>query len=105
MKEEKDPKLEINYEIKMYHLLILFVVSIFVAIGIGTLLGNSVGYPAGYTEGISSISVSTPNYCHAEGMSNNIKIVCNELENITLADMCNTLSTPLEHKLKILITG
>ena len=102
MEEKKDQKVEINYEIKMYQLLILFIVSIFVAIGIGVWVGHSIGY----SQGIDDVKVTTPDYCHAENVGHaNINIICNEMENTTLADLCTYLSTPLEHKIRILITG
>ena len=103
MEEQKEKKkVEINYEIKMYQLLVLFVVSIFVALGLGMWMGNSLGY----SNGIDAISIDTPDYCYAvnEGREA-VTIKCNELMNVTLADLCKTLSTPLEHKVKILITG
>lgn len=102
MEEKKNPKIDLNYEIKMYQLLLIFVVSVFVAIGIGAFFGNSLGYQ----NGINSVVIETPNYCHVQNYGQeDIKIVCNELENVTLANLCGTLSTPLEHKLKILIVS
>ena len=102
MKEEKKPKVEISYELKMYHLLVLFMVSIFVSIGLGIWTGNSIGYH----KGVDAVNVETPDYCYAENQGlENVKVVCTELENITVADLCKTLSTPLEHKVKILIAG
>lgn len=100
--EKKNPKIELSYEVKMYHLLIIFIASVFIAIGIGALFGNSLGYQ----QGIDAVSIETPSYCHTQNEGHdNVKVVCNEMENVTLAQLCQTLSTPLEHKLKILIAN
>jgi len=106
MEEKKKQKVEISYEVKMYQLLILFVVSVFVAIGLGIWFGNSMGYSIGYSQGIDAVTITTPGYCYAENEGHeDVTIVCNELENVTVDDLCDTLSEPLEHVVKILITG
>ena len=104
--KKKEQKVEISYEVKMYQLLILFMVSIFVAIGLGLWLGNSTGYTIGYSEGVDAVTIETPDYCYAENEGREqVTIVCTELENVTVKDLCDTLSKPLEHAVKILITG
>lgn len=102
MEEKTKQNVGINYEIKMYQLLIIFLIGIFASLGVGLWLGETLGY----SEGIDAVTVTTPDYCYAQNQGHkNITIECMELENVTLADLCKTLSTPLEHKVKILITG
>lgn len=102
MKEKTEQKVEINYEIKMYQLLILFLIGIFASIGVGLWLGESMGY----SKGIDAVSIHTPDYCYAQNEGHeDVMIVCNELENVTVDELCDTLSEPLEHIVKILITG
>lgn len=100
MEEKKEKKVEINYEIKMYQLLIVFLIAVFASLWLGLWLGEGIGY----SKGIDAVDIETPDYCYAENEGReDVKIVCNELENISLNDLCNTLSKPLEHKVKILL--
>ena len=102
MNEKKEQRVEINYEVKMYQLLIIFLIAIFASLWLGLWLGESLGY----SKGIDDVNIDTPAYCYAENEGHkDVTIVCNELENVTVDDLCDTLSEPLEHKVKILITG
>ncbi len=92
---------EIKYEITMYQLLIIFVISIFVAV----LLGSWIGGNSGFDKGVNSVRVEKPSYCGVDRVDGKIVIKCNELEGVTAEEFCKVISPVLGKKVKILVTG
>jgi len=89
-----------KYEITMYKLLVIFILGIFVAIGIGGYLGNKIGYSIAINE------LETPDYCSVQrGRSGPAVVSCTELENLTASEMCELFSTPIKDKIRVLIVN
>ncbi len=87
-----------KYEITMYKLLVLFMLSIFVAIGIGGYFGSKIGYSDAVNE------LGMPDYCSVQRSgSGPAEVVCAELENLTASEMCELFSTPVKNKIKVMI--
>tara|TARA_Y100000310_G_scaffold295166_1_gene326244 strand:- start:1709 stop:1963 length:255 start_codon:yes stop_codon:yes gene_type:complete len=82
----------------MYKLLIIFVVSIFVALGVGMVIGENLG------EAQTLMNLEVPRYCSLDLSASGNAIVCSELSgNVTASDICEMLDTPVKDRLKVLI--
>ncbi|MBT6023490.1 hypothetical protein HOH11_02750 [Candidatus Woesearchaeota archaeon] len=84
----------------MYKLLVIFVISIFVALGLGVVIGENLG------EARTLVGLEVPDYCSVSSNADGNAITCSELsENVTAADICAMLDTPVKESLKILIVA
>jgi hypothetical protein len=90
---------EAKYEIVMYKFLIIVLIGIFIAMGMGYVAGNKIGF----SKGVDTISVEKPEYCTVEKMGSEVIIKCNEIEATTAADLCKLTSPGLEEKIKIVL--
>ncbi len=89
-----------RFEITMYKLLVIFVISIFVALGLGMVIGENLG------EARTLVGLEVPDYCSVSSNADGNAITCSELsENVTAADICAMLDTPVKESLKILIVA
>lgn len=89
-----------RYEITMYKLLVFFLLSSFIAIGIGGYFGTKLGY----SDAINDLSV--PNYCSVQRNSGNpAEVICLELRNLTASEMCQLFSTPIRDKIRVTIVN
>ena len=88
-----------QYEIKMWQLMALVIIGIFVALIFGFYFGDRVGA----AEATSNINVELPNYCTYTIAKGEVTIVCNELEDLSANEVCNMLSTPLKDKIHVVI--
>ena len=84
-----------QYEIVMYKLLIIVLVGIFVAI--------SLGFFAGHAFGVASADVETPEYCYSKTSGGKIIVECNELSDITVADLCKLYSEGIGEKTRVVL--
>lgn len=99
MGEERETRrVEKQYEIRMYGLVLIVLVAIFVALGAGTF----VGYGWGHSEGSNDISVSTPEYCNARQSAGKVTITCNELD-ITAEELCKVTSPGIQDNLRVVM--
>ena len=89
-----------QYEIRMYKLVILIFIGIFIALGIGFYFGDRVGT----AEAAGNIDVQLPDYCTYRLAKADLIVTCNELEDLNANDVCNMLSTPLKDKIHVVIT-
>ena len=84
----------------MYKLLVMYLLSIFIAIGIGGYLGNKIGYSDAVNE------IELPDYCSVQrSTSGPATVSCAELQNLTASEMCELFSTPVKDKIRIMIVG
>ena len=89
-----------KYEITMYKLLILFLISIFISIGVGGYFGTSIGY----AEAVNDLSV--PDYCSVHRNSGGpASVTCSELENLSASEFCELFSTPIRDKIRVTIVN
>jgi len=89
-----------RYEITMYKLLVLFLLSIFIAIGIGGYFGSVIGYADAVNE------LVVPDYCSVQRSSGGpATIKCSEIEDLTASEMCELFSTPIRDKIRITIVS
>ena len=85
-------------EITMYKLLVIFVISIFVALGFGVSLGQTLG------EAQTLNALEVPSYCSVDSNSERNAITCLEIgTNMSASDVCTLLSTPVKEKLRVVI--
>tara|TARA_Y100000034_G_C6900017_1_gene415900 strand:- start:2029 stop:2262 length:234 start_codon:yes stop_codon:yes gene_type:complete len=75
----------------------MFVVSIFLAIGLGIVLGQEIGESRTLSE------LDVPPYCSVQSDGGTSSIKCAELSNVSATDLCSLFSTPVKSKLKVLI--
>ena len=92
-------KKERKYEITMYKLLVVFSISIFAAMAIGTVVGNELG------ESKTLKSLEVPEYCFINSSVEKNEIVCSELSDLTAEEMCEIFSTPVKKKLRVLFVN
>ena len=89
-----------QYEITMYKLLVLFILGLFIAIGIGGYAGSRIGY----SDAVNDLEV--PNYCSVQRRgSAPAEVVCSEIGNLTASEMCQLFSTPVRDKIRILVVS
>jgi len=87
-----------KFEITMYKLLVIFVISIFVALGLGIFIGQSLG------EAQTLKELELPNYCSVSSDADSNSIRCNEIgTNLSANDVCSLLSTPVKDKLRVVL--
>ena len=86
---------EKQYEIVMYKLLTIVLAGIFIAIGVGFVLGTVVGE--------ANADIETPEYCYSQYSEGKIIIKCNELSDTTIAELCTLLSSEIEEKTKVVL--
>lgn len=87
-----------RFEITMYKLLVIFVVSIFVALGLGVFMGQSLG------EAQTLKELELPDYCSVSSDADSNVIKCNEIgTDLNANDVCSILSTPVKDKLRVVI--
>ena len=90
--------MEIKYEITMYKLLIIFLISVFLALGLGGFFGAKLGF----SDGVDAVTVKAPEYCSVQKIGTSAELKCIEL-NMSAEDLCSTLSPSIERQLKILV--
>jgi len=89
-----------RYEITMYKLLIIFLLSIFIAIGVGGFFGSQLGY----SEAINEITV--PEYCAVHRNANDpASVECSEINDLTASEVCQLFSSPIRDKIRCTIVG
>ena len=95
MAKERKPG---KFEITMYKLLVIFVISIFVSLGLGIFIGQSLG------EAQTLKELELPTYCSVSSDADGNVIKCNEIgTNLSANDVCSILSTPVKDKLRVVI--
>ncbi len=105
MKKER-AKVEIKYELQMWQLLLAFVVALIAASAIGTFVGHTFGYNLGYERGVNAVEIRVPEYCSVEGEGSiSPQIVCAELQDVTLDDLCAYVSPKMASKIRILMVA
>lgn len=97
--ERKEKAKEMKYEILMGQLILIVIVGILLSIAAGFFLGKEVGY----SKGVNAVTIDKPEYCYVDKTGEHVQVKCNELEGITLEDMCGMLSEELKDKVKIVI--
>ena len=84
----------------MYKLLVIFLLSIFIAIGVGGYFGTALGYDDAINE------LSVPDYCSvqrsADGPAN---IDCSTIDDLTASEVCQLFSSPIKDKIRCTIVG
>ena len=84
-----------RFEITMYKLLVIFV-----ALGLGMVVGENLG------EARTLVGLEVPDYCSVSSNADGNAITCSELSgDVTAADICAMLDTPVKESLKILIVA
>jgi len=84
----------------MYKLLTLFLLSVFISIGIGGYFGTKIGYADAINEAI------LPDYCSVQRYADGpARVVCSEIQNLTASEMCELFSTPIREKIRITIVS
>lgn len=86
---------EKSYEIVMYKLLIIVLIGMFIAIGMGFLGGRAVG--------LYNTDIETPEYCYSSISSGKVVVECNELSDTTVAELCTILSDEIEKQTKVVL--
>lgn len=95
MAKERKPG---RFEITMYKLLVIFVISIFVSLGLGIFIGQSLG------EAQTLKELELPEYCSVSSDTDGNSIRCNEIgTNLSANDVCSLLSTPVKDKLRVVL--
>ncbi len=95
MAKERKPG---RFEITMYKLLVIFVISIFVSLGLGIFIGQSLG------EAQTLKELELPEYCSVSSDTDGNSIRCNEIgTNLSANDVCSILSTQLKDKLRVVL--
>jgi hypothetical protein len=93
--EEKKKTIEIKYEITLGKLLGIFALVLLITFASAFFLGKELS--------VSKIKVSTPEYCSAKIIGNEVLVKCNDLGNISLETVCKWLSPELQNKIKIVV--
>lgn len=98
-KQEKNKikvETEAKYEISMYKLVIIVLIGMFISIGIGYVVGNSIG-------AVSAIdNAKLPSYCATYKEGGKVEVRCTEL-NIAADKFCEILSPELEKQVKVVL--
>ncbi len=88
-----------SFEISMYKLLIIAIVGVLISICVGAVFGHKIGVNAG----VDSVEITVPEYCTLTHVNAKASVTCNELESVTVEDLCKVLSPSLEKELRVLI--
>jgi hypothetical protein len=98
MEEQKQS--ETKYELMMYQLVIVVLVGVFVALGIGFWAGKSVGF----SKGVDAIRTEIPDYCTINKQGSELSVKCNEL-GLGLDDVCRITTPGFRSKVKVVSLG
>ena len=96
MDENKKETNEVKYELMMYQLVIVVLVGVFVALGIGFWTGKTVGF----SKGVDAVQTEIPHYCTINKQGPELNVTCNEL-GLNLDDACKITSPAFRSRVKI----
>ena len=100
VKDKRFREVEEHFEIDLYKLIGIITVMVLLCVGLGSFLG----YKLGHAEGKNSVDIEIPDYCHIEITDGQKTVVCGtELEDSTVDELCNALSTSLRRNLRVLL--
>lgn len=89
-----------RFEITMYKLLVIFLLSIFIAIGVGGFFGQQIGY----SDAINELSV--PEYCSVQRHGDDpASVECSEINDLTASEVCQLFSSPIRDQIRCTIVG
>ena len=100
MEEQKKQETETKYELMMYQLVIVVLVGVFVALGIGFWAGKAVGF----SKGVDVVKAEIPDYCTINKQGSDIQVKCNEL-GLGLDDVCRITTPGFRSKVKVVSLG
>ena len=91
-------RVEKQFEIRMYGLLIIVLAAVFLSLAIGYFAGTKIG------GSIEKVEVETPNYCNFDKEEGKIIVTCNEV-NLTASDLCRVTSSGIRDNLRVVVIG